>query len=80
MTTCSDFPSEASVMDQRGGDGQIQFRRNFEVHRDQLRDIASALNRMIQNSYFKNKVSLEEQKAQKEDRFLRGRQIALRDP
>ena len=27
-------------------------------------------------SYFKKKVSLEEQKAQKEERFLRGRQIA----
>ena len=38
--------------------------------------IASALNEIIQNSYFKKKVSLEEQKAQKEDRFLRGRQIA----
>ena len=38
--------------------------------------IASALNKIIQNSYFKKKVSLEEQKAQKEDRFLRGRQIA----
>ena len=30
-----------------------------------------------QNSQFKKKVSLEEQKAQKEDRFLRGRQIAI---
>ena len=38
--------------------------------------IASALNKIIHNSYFKKKVSLEEQKAQKEDRFLRGRQIA----
>ena len=38
--------------------------------------IASALNEIIQNSYFKTKVSLEERKAQKEDRFLRGRQIA----
>ena len=38
--------------------------------------IASALNKIIQNSYFKKKVSLEEQRAQKEDRFLRGRQIA----
>ena len=37
--------------------------------------IASALNKIVQNSHFK-KVSLEEQKAQKEDRFLRGRQIA----
>ena len=38
--------------------------------------IASALNRIIHNSHFKRKVSLEEQKAQIEDRFLRGRQIA----
>ena len=39
--------------------------------------IASALNRIIQNHHFKKKVSLEEKKAQKEDRFLRGRQIAF---
>ena len=38
--------------------------------------IASALNRIIQNTGFKKKVSLEEMKAQKEDRFFRGRQIA----
>ena len=38
---------------------------------------ASSLNKIIQNSYFEKKVSLEEQKAQKEDRFLRGRQIAF---
>ena len=46
---------------------------NFEVFDAK---IASALNRVIHNSRFKRKVSLEEQKAQKEDRFLRGRQIA----
>ena len=38
--------------------------------------LASALNRIIQNTRFKKKVSLEEMKAHKEDRFLRGRQIA----
>ena len=38
--------------------------------------IASALNKIIRNSHFKRKISLEEQKGQKEDRFLRGRQIA----
>ena len=38
--------------------------------------IASALNKIIHNSQFKRKISLEEQEAQKEDRFLRGRQIA----
>ena len=39
--------------------------------------IASALGKIIQNSHFKKKVSLEEQKAQKEDRFLRRRRIAI---
>ena len=38
--------------------------------------ISSALNKIIQDTRFKKKVSLEEMKAQKEDRFLRGRQIA----
>ena len=37
---------------------------------------ASALNKIIHNSQFKRRISLEEQKSQKEDRFLRGRQIA----
>ena len=47
---------------------------NFEVLDAR---IASALNKIIQNSQFKRRVSLEEQKdTQKEDRFLRGRQIA----
>ena len=46
---------------------------NFEVLDAR---IAAALNRIIHNSHFKRKISLEEQKAQKEDRFLRGRQIA----
>ena len=38
--------------------------------------IASALNKIIQNTRIKKKVSLEEMKAQTEDSFLRGRQIA----
>ena len=38
--------------------------------------IASALNRIIHNTRFKKKISLEEMGAPKEDRFLRGRQIA----
>ena len=46
---------------------------NFEVLDAR---IASALNRIIHNSHSKRRVSLEEQKAQKQDRFLRGRQIA----
>ena len=34
------------------------------------------LHKIIHNSQFKRRISLEEQKAQKQDRFLRGRQIA----
>ena len=39
---------------------------NFEVLDAR---IASALNKIVHNSHFKRKISLEEQKAQKEDRF-----------
>ena len=46
---------------------------NFEVLDAR---IASALKRIIHNSHFNRKVSLEEQKAQKQDRFIRGRRIA----
>ena len=46
---------------------------NFEVLDAR---IASALNNIIHKSHFKRRISLEEQKAQKQDRFLRGRQIA----
>ena len=38
--------------------------------------IASALNRIIHNTRFKKKVILEDMKAQREDRFLQGIQIA----
>ena len=75
------------VVDQGSGDGR--FSGWIKNPRDQLQvriprifelldaRIASALNKIIQNSQFKKKVSLQEQKAQKEDLFLRGRQIAL---
>ena len=46
---------------------------NFEVLDAR---IASALNKIIHNSHFKRRIIVEEQKAQKQDRFLRGRQIA----
>ena len=51
--------------------------KNFQNFEMLDAKIASALNKIIPNSQFKKKVSLEEQKAQKEDRFLRGRQIAF---
>ena len=44
---------------------------NFEVL-----DGGLLQHRIIHNTQFKRKVSLEEQKAQKVDRFFRGRQIA----
>ena len=52
--------------------------RGIEMPKFEVLDakIASALDRIVHNAQFKRKVSLEEQKAQKEDRFLRGRQIA----
>ena len=40
---------------------------NFEVLDAR---IASALNKIIHNSHFKRRISLEEQKAQKQDQFL----------
>ena len=46
---------------------------NFEVLDAR---IASALNKIIHNSHFKRRISLEEQKAQKQDRFLHGRQLS----
>ena len=46
---------------------------NFEVL-DAV--IAPALNKIIHNSQFKRRISLEEHRAQKQDHFFRGRQIA----
>ena len=84
--TCSQFPTEAllwikevelvdSVDDLKSSCSVRGIQMpNFEVLDAK---IASALNRIIHNNtQFKRKVSLEEQKAQEEDRFLRGRQIA----
>ena len=85
VCTCSQFPTEAmlwlkevemvesvddlkSLRSIRGTPGP-----DFELLDAR---IASALNKIIQNTRFKKKVSLEEMKAHKEDRFLRGRQIA----
>ena len=65
VDSVDDLKSSSSV-------GGIQM-PNFEAFDAR---IASALNRIIHNSHFKRRISLEEQKAQKEDRFLRGRQIA----
>ena len=85
VCTCSQFPTEAmqwikevelvdSVDELRSSSSTRGITMpNFEVLDAR---IASALNKIIHNSQFKRRISLEEQKAQKEDRFLRGRQIA----
>ena len=85
VCTCSQFPTEAmqwikevelvdSVDELRSSSSTRGISMpNFEVLDAR---IASALNKIIHNSLFKRRISLEEQKAQKEDRFLRGRQIA----
>ena len=87
MTTCSDDPSEGMLwikvvemvvsLDEFKSSRSIQGTDFPKIEMLDAR-IASALKNIIQNSHFKKKVSLEEQKAQKEDRFLRGRQIAFK--
>ena len=86
VSACSGSPSEAMLwieeveivdsVDDFKSSRSIQGNTHFPNFEMLCARIASALNKTIQNSYFKKKVSLEEQKAQKEDRFLRGRQIA----
>ena len=80
---CSDFPSDAinevemvDSLDELTSSRSV-YGKDFPNFEKLDAKIASALNKIIQNSHFKKKVSLEEQKAQKEDRFLRGRQIAF---
>ena len=85
VCTCSQFPTKAmhwinevemvdSVDDLKSSSSVRGIRMpDFEVLDAR---IASALNKIIHNSHFKRRISPEEQKAQKQDRFLRGRQIA----
>ena len=85
VCTCAQFPTEAmqwikevelvdSVDELRASSSvRVISMPNFEVLDAR---IASALNKIIHNSQFKRRISLEERKAQKQDRFLRGRQIA----
>ena len=85
VCTCSQFPTEAmqwikevelvDSVDELRSSSSIRgvSMPNFEVLGAR---IASALNKIIHNTQLKRRVSLEEQTAQKEDRFLRGREIA----
>ena len=87
VTTCSDFPSDAmlwikevemvdsmeELMSSRSVSG-----KNFPHFEMLDAKIASALNKIIQNSHFKEEgQSRRAESSQKDDRFLRGRQIAF---
>ena len=86
MTTCSDFPSDAMLwikeveivdsLEELKSSRSVSGKNfpNFEMLDAK---IASVLNKIIQHSQVKKKVSLEEQNAQKEDRFPRRGQIAF---
>ena len=82
VCTCSQFPTEGmqwikevefvdSVDDLRSSSST----RGISMPNFEVLDARNA-SALIHNSQFKRRISLEEQKAQKEDRFLRGRQIA----
>ena len=85
MCTCSQFPAEAMLwinevemvesVDDLKSSRSITGTPGPDFELLDAR-IASALNKIIQNTRFKKRVSLEDMKAHKEDRFLRGRQIA----
>ena len=84
VTNCSDSPSDAMswIKEVEMVDSWEELRSSRSVYGKDFPNIempdakiASALNKIIQNSQLKKKVSLEEQKAPKEDRFLR--QIAF---
>ena len=85
VCTCSQFPTEAVlwIKEVELVDSVDDLKSSCSVRGSQMPNfevfdakIASALNRIIHDTPFKRRVSLEEQKAPKEDRFLRGRQIA----
>ena len=85
VCTCSQFATEALhwIKEVEMVDSVDDLKSSSSVRGIRMPDfevldvrIASALNRIIHNSHFKRRVSLEEQKAQKEDRFFRRRQIA----
>ena len=79
VRTCSQFPTEAMhwIEEVEMVDSVDELRSSSSTRGIQLPNfevldvkIASAQNRIIHNTQFKRKVSLEEQEAQKQDRFL----------
>ena len=85
VCTCSQLPTEAmlwikevEMVDSVDDSKSSSSTRGIQMPNFEVLDarIASALNRFIHYSHFKRRISLEEQKAQKQDRSLHGRQIA----
>ena len=85
VCTCSQFPTGAvlRIKEVKMVEPVDDLKSSCSIRRIRMLDfqvldakIASALNRIIHNTQCKRKVSVEEQKAQKQDRFPRGRQIA----
>ena len=88
VCTCSQFPTEAvqwikevemvNFVDDLRSSSSI---RGISMPKFEVLDarIASALNKIIHNSHFRRRISPEDQQAQKQDRFLRGRQDWLLD-
>ena len=85
VCTCSQFPTKAMqwITEVQLVDSEDDLKSSLSVRGIRMPNfevldakIASALNKIIHNSHFKRRISLEEQKAQKQNRFLRGRQIA----
>ena len=85
VCTCSQFPTEAMqwIKEVELVDSVDELRtsssiRGISMPNFEVLDvrIASAPNKIIHNSHFKRRIILEEQEAQKQDRFFRGRQIA----
>ena len=79
VCTCSQFPTEATqwikgveLVDSMDDLKSSSSSRGISMPNFEVLDarIASALNKIIHNSDFRRRISLEEQKAQKEDRFL----------
>ena len=78
VCTCSQFPTEAMhwITEVEMVDSVDELKSSSSVRGIQMQNfevldarIASALNSIIHNSHFKRRISLEEQKAHKQDRF-----------
>ena len=85
VCTCSQFPTEAMqwIKEVELVESVDELRNSSSIRGISMPNfgvldarIASALNKLIHNSHFKRRIILQEQKAKKENRFLRGRQIA----